>query len=73
MDLFKQSVQQQIKTVKGTVGSTKKSMETKFNQQIQSTSGEVRETLETELGVRVQELAQKVDQLTSGLNACNEM
>ena len=48
-------------------------METKFNQQMQSLLGEVRETLENKLGVHVQELAQKVDELTSGLNACNEM
>ena len=53
LDSFKSSINRQIKSVKGTVGSAKKSMESKLKQ-IGNLGGEVRDTLEAELGVRVQ-------------------
>ena len=72
MDNFKASINRRLKTVQGTVGSHKKSFEAKLRE-IENIGGEVRDALEAELGDRVQTLADKVSELTSGLDECNEL
>lgn len=72
MEKFKASITRQLRTVKGTVGSNKKNFEAKLRE-IENMGGEVRDALEAELGVRVQNLHERVEQLTSGLDECNEL
>ena len=72
METFKTSINRRLKTVQGTVGSNKKTFEAKLRQ-IENMGGEVRDALEAELGVRVQNLHERVQNLTSGLEECNEL
>ena len=72
MDTFKASINRRLKTVQGTVGSHKKTFQAKLRQ-IENMGGEVRDALEAELGVRVQNLHERVEQLTSGLDKSNEL
>lgn len=73
LESFKAQVNRQLKNVRGAVGKNKKCITADLEARLNNVSDDVREHLEEQLGARVQELAEKVEHLTSGLDASNEL
>ena len=80
MEKFKTNVNRQLKNVRGTVGRHKdktnedfKSFQAGLEERLANVSEDVRELIEADLRARVQELADKVAELTSGLDESNEL
>lgn len=73
LENFKKNVNRQLKTVRGTVKDNKIALESNFETRLDNVSGELKTRLEEQLKCRVQELANKVDELTSQLDSCNEL
>ena len=78
MEKFKTNVNRQLKTVRGTVLKHKDRSNADFNsfregleERLETVSEDVRMLIEADLRARVQELSDKVDQLTSGLDESN--
>ena len=69
MTSFKQSINKKLTLVKGSLGKKQATLDEKLD----SLTDDVKQTLEDELGSRVQVLADKVDVLTSELDASNEL